>query len=734
MEVALTFGAVGDFLSIALLIKDIISALDECRGSAKAFRELIEEITLLQKNVDQIERIYQGPELGDGFEDLASISQTSIAQIRKCLEGFCTRISNKYGPSLGVGGSGNVFKDVSRKIQWKLEEKEVERFRSEIMGYRMSLAMFLQVTTVRLVRNNHRAVSNQINQAEANTMNTVRQYGQSIENYLRFLALCILARLHLISKLGVDVKQTASQMLAMMFAMSGELGIIRAFVMQLDRGIDNGEHFVLGDATGRSFPIHLKTIISWEAFDVILADRFKGKKGERRTRRKLYSLHESSSQLEINRSVTFGNAFVPNQKVDMSLICRAPETPTDEGGESGTSSCPWCRAESPGRLGDRVRYVNCRKHFVRVVIETDDVNRLPFAPSAPRSQELQSKHERSDAMKSPIPGAAHRSDDTKEAKTADRNQPSPKTLDYPESESDEENLSGLAHVTLQTRKLTQPKSGANPDPLSESSDPGIIGGTGADPPQEDRRAHSDDGDDDFDAEPAMGRHPHDREYASRRPHHRPATDRDARGYGIRDGDKLKYWDPDEEPIRILGSIFDAASLGKWIFDWTSHHCDNKDEPMTQKAAEVWLILLRLAGKMKRAQRVIELRVRGAKVSHTAVEHDFIKGYIAEGDALMDSLRSLLRKCEDPMYRTVQDQDKPQERTLVAEAGVEFVKTMFDSARELQATEAWLSDARSWVRSFQETCEILIFQEEEREATGAYAWWFRSLSPIHEVED
>lgn len=148
MEVALTFGAVGDFLSIALLIKDIIAALDECRGSAKAYGELIEEINLLQKNVDQIERIFKAPDLSDGFQDLNAIAQTTITQTRKCLKGFCARVRRKYGENLAEGGSGNVFKDVTRKIQWKLEEKEVEKFRSDVMAYRMSLEMFLQVTTM----------------------------------------------------------------------------------------------------------------------------------------------------------------------------------------------------------------------------------------------------------------------------------------------------------------------------------------------------------------------------------------------------------------------------------------------------------------------------------------------------------------------------------------------------------------------------------------------------------
>lgn len=118
MEVTLTFGAVGDFISIGLLIKDIVSALDEHRGSAKSYRELIEGITLLGQAVQQAEQIYQDsqPSALDGLEDLVSIAKSTIAQIDTSLVSFRDGVSAKYGQSLAGGGSGNILKDVSKKI------------------------------------------------------------------------------------------------------------------------------------------------------------------------------------------------------------------------------------------------------------------------------------------------------------------------------------------------------------------------------------------------------------------------------------------------------------------------------------------------------------------------------------------------------------------------------------------------------------------------------------------
>ncbi|KAM7191363.1 hypothetical protein V8F33_008966 [Rhypophila sp. PSN 637] len=450
MELALTFGAIGDFISIASLIKDVLSALDDSRGSTKAYRDLIDEITHLQKALEQVEHIFRGPDLPSGLRHLISIAQSTITQVREALKEFQSRICKKYDNNLTEGGSGNIFKDAAKKIQFKLEEKNVAKFRAELAGHRMCLELFLQVTAVRLEQENHKAVMAAMSETARSTTAVVHRYGHSIESRLGFLGRRILSKLDFVARLGIDMTKSASQILSMMIAVSGDLSIIRSVVMRLDRGVDNGEHFVLEDATGRSFPIHIKAITSWEAFNFILEDRFKGKKGERRTRRKLYSLHESASHLEINRSTHFESAFLPYQKVDMSLICKAPETPMVDDGETGLSSCPWCQAVSPGKLGNRVQCSTCRRDFLRVVIEVEDSEDPRISSSAPRSQRL-GKRAREDDDDEAC-NECSRLKRSKTAQVADRKRKRLQEHDS-DSESDEENLSGLAHVTLQTKRM-----------------------------------------------------------------------------------------------------------------------------------------------------------------------------------------------------------------------------------------------------------------------------------------
>ncbi|GKT71879.1 hypothetical protein ColTof4_04302 [Colletotrichum tofieldiae] len=147
MEFALTCGAVGDFIAVIALIKDIVSALDGCRGSVKGYRDILQSLGVLQRTVEQAAEVYSDSKLLDGLDDLTALALRNLEQIRHCLESFHDT-TRKFGPSLAGGGSGNVLRDVARKIQWKLEEKDVDKLRAEVMGATVSLSILLDVTNM----------------------------------------------------------------------------------------------------------------------------------------------------------------------------------------------------------------------------------------------------------------------------------------------------------------------------------------------------------------------------------------------------------------------------------------------------------------------------------------------------------------------------------------------------------------------------------------------------------
>ena len=120
-----------------------------------------------------------------------------------------------------------------------------------------------------------------------------------------------------------------------------------------------------------------------------------------------------------------------------------------------------------------------------------------------------------------------------------------------------------------------------------------------------------------------------------------ATEKDLLAAGIPAGYSTKNWDPSEAPIILLGSVFDANSLGKWIYDWTVYHL-GASTPMADVAGDFWLLLIKLAGKVKRAE---ELVAQIADKSSQEIVEDFIES----GLRLWKKLKLVLKECEKYMW-------------------------------------------------------------------------------------
>lgn len=122
--------------------------------------------------------------------------------------------------------------------------------------------------------------------------------------------------------------------------------------MGLERPLSD-EHFVLEDATDRAFPIHMKTVTSWDVFEYILQEHFKGRTGAHRVLRRRYMLNERATSMEIDRNRAWANAFRPYQRVDMSILCKAPATETDV---DNSTACPFCGRKSTSDMDVQVKW------------------------------------------------------------------------------------------------------------------------------------------------------------------------------------------------------------------------------------------------------------------------------------------------------------------------------------------------------------------------------------------
>lgn len=173
-----------------------------------------------------------------------------------------------------------------------------------------------------------------------------------------------------------------------------------------------------------------------------------------------------------------------------------------------------------------------------------------------------------------------------------------------------------------------------------------------------------------------------------------ATDADAKRHKIPTGYSLKNWDPNEQPILLLGSVFDANSLGKWIYDWTVYR-EGPMAPKSEMAGELWLLLIQLSAKVKRADDIIG-HVR------SAANRELIGDFLDSGERLMQKLRSLLKACESPMLKVAK-----KKQGLGKNSGVEFVDTLFGIERQGTKTEELMQKIRLFNLRFDANCEDIL---------------------------
>lgn len=101
------------------------------------------------------------------------------------------------------------------------------------------------------------------------------------------------------------------------------------------------EPIIFEDARGHIVPIHTNLIDTWKLFDIILETKFEGAPGLQKVVRKDYVLQDRATNREIDRAISFRKAFIPGQKIDMSIIFRSAVGATPTSSHVSTP-CPRC--------------------------------------------------------------------------------------------------------------------------------------------------------------------------------------------------------------------------------------------------------------------------------------------------------------------------------------------------------------------------------------------------------
>ncbi len=104
----ITFGSVGDIISLSLLIKDLVKSLDDSRGSSAEYQAVIRELHSLDHALLEVEVLFRSCEQTVELNALRAAANECAEHCRTCISRFRERMK-KFGKSLRPrgGGSGN---------------------------------------------------------------------------------------------------------------------------------------------------------------------------------------------------------------------------------------------------------------------------------------------------------------------------------------------------------------------------------------------------------------------------------------------------------------------------------------------------------------------------------------------------------------------------------------------------------------------------------------------------
>lgn len=143
----ITFGSVGDIISISLLIKDLIKCLDESRGSSADYQAIIRELWSLDQALLEVELLLRSCKQSVELSGLRETTRSCAEQCRKLIVDFRDR-TKRYQQVLR-GGTGNLVRDTTAKIRWHVSEKDdLVKFRAAITAQCSCLNILLATAGV----------------------------------------------------------------------------------------------------------------------------------------------------------------------------------------------------------------------------------------------------------------------------------------------------------------------------------------------------------------------------------------------------------------------------------------------------------------------------------------------------------------------------------------------------------------------------------------------------------
>jgi hypothetical protein len=177
-------------------------------------------------------------------------------------------------------------------------------------------------------------------------------------------------RLDWLRQLGSELKGLLHRSIAINIATyQAVIGNQSPLPSQLERGLLE-EPMILEDAIGRKAPVHLQFVTSWEALESILEVRFRHIQGHKKIIQKQYGLQDGATKREVERSRAWQSAFLPGQRVEMSMVFHSEEPASSD---FNNATCPGCQTTTKGSTDSDIQCTNCSIWYRRITVVEDQI-------------------------------------------------------------------------------------------------------------------------------------------------------------------------------------------------------------------------------------------------------------------------------------------------------------------------------------------------------------------------
>ncbi|KAK8878773.1 hypothetical protein PGQ11_000067 [Apiospora arundinis] len=350
MSFSPTFGSFGDFISLGILIRDVVNAIDDTHGSAAEYRSLAAQLEITGAMLKEAQRLCESHTTVSNVQLLNEMAKKVVDSCQADLTLFEVRLLN-YKSALG-DGNGGFAKRTSRKVMWLMEKHTIKEFRAKLGGLNLSLNIILSMANKRTLEANE--------ESRNNDASTWAESGRIIVRSIQNLSDTLLRKVGQIAMMNMYFYQEMRDRLTTLES-------------RIERPIPE-EVFTFEDAIGRPSVMHLSSVNSWEAFDALLMVNFNGHKGSSRVARKRYTLQDHRRKRDIPHNIPWPSAMLPGSQVYMSIICSS--SPGSEDGSAAGTSCPSCFSTSAVATHEGTRCAACNLIYTRIT-EVEDVDVEP---------------------------------------------------------------------------------------------------------------------------------------------------------------------------------------------------------------------------------------------------------------------------------------------------------------------------------------------------------------------